>query len=161
MFLLRALVNFNAAVGRLLDLLRSPALLAARIYIASVFLPSGWLKLSSWSSTLDLFTDEYRVPLLSPEIAAYVGTFGELVFPSLLLLGLFGRLSALATSAVNAMAVISYAHVLFSEGFEAAIGQHLLWAVLLGALAIFGPGRFSLDELLQRLTQARTPGRIS
>jgi putative oxidoreductase len=150
MSLLLRLMSWDAALGRLLDWLRSPALLAARIYIASVFLPSGWLKLSSWSSTLDLFRDEYHVPLLPPELAAYVGTFGELFFPSLLLVGLFGRFSALAASAVNAMAVISYAHVLFSEGFEAAIGQHLLWAVLLAALAIFGPGSLSIDRLLQR-----------
>lgn len=151
MFLLLRFFAIDAAFGRKLALLRSPALLAARLYIASVFLPSGWLKLSSWSSTLDLFRSEYHVPWLPPDAAAYVGTFGELVFPAMLLLGLFGRLSALATWCVNAMAVISYEQVLFAAGFEAALGQHLLWAVLLGALVIFGPGRFSVDKLLLRL----------
>lgn len=150
MSVLLSVISLNSSLGRLLDRLRSPALLAARIYIASVFLPSGWLKFTSWSGTLDLFREEYRVPLLPPGLAAVVGTFGELFFPTLLLLGLFGRFSALATFAVNAMAVVAYAHVLFSEGFEAAIGQHLLWAVLLGALAVFGPGGLSLDELLGR-----------
>jgi putative oxidoreductase len=84
-----------------------------------------------------------------------VGTFGELFFPVLLILGLFGRLGALGTFAVNAMAVISYAHVLLTEGFEAAIGQHILWGTLLLGLTVFGPGKISLDYWLERRSAAR------
>jgi putative oxidoreductase len=49
--------------------------------------------------------------------------------------------------AVNAMAVIAYAHVLLSEGLEAALGQHLLWGYMLAVLAVYGPGAWSLDRV--------------
>jgi putative oxidoreductase len=148
-FLLK-LTDWHAALGRLLDKLQPLALLAARLYIADVFVRSGWLKLTSWDSTLDLFRDEYHVPLLPPDIAAVTGTFGELLFPTLLLLGLFGRFAALGTFAVNAMAVISYSNVLLAEGYEAALGNHVLWGTLLLGLSVFGPGKISLDAWLER-----------
>jgi putative oxidoreductase len=153
-FLLQ-LTSLHAALGRLLDKLQPLALLAARLYVTEVFWRSGWLKLTSWSSTLELFRDEYHVPVLPPAAAAVAGTFGELVFPALLAIGLFGRLGALGTFAVNAMAVISYSHVLLSEGFEAALGQHILWGVLLLGLTVFGPGKISVDHWLERRAAAR------
>jgi putative oxidoreductase len=116
--------------------------------VSWVFLKSGWLKISAWDQTLSLFEDEYRVPLLAPHVAAVVGTFGELFFPIFVVLGLAGRLSAVGLFAVNAMAVISYAHVLFQDGFEAAIGQHYLWGFMLLMLSIKGPGGWSVDRLL-------------
>lgn len=124
--------------------------LAVRVYVSWQFLKSGWLKIASWEVTVSLFTDEYHVPLLPPTLAAVVGTAGELVFPLLLMLGLAGRLSALGLFAVNAMAVVSYAHVLYSEGFEAALGQHYLWGFMLLVLAIYGPGAWSADRLVAR-----------
>lgn len=139
--------SFAATVARFAE---APFALATRIYVAQVFLKSGWLKLTAWSSTLDLFRDEYHVPLLPPELAAVVGTAGELGFGALVLLGLAGRWSALGLFAVNAMAVISYRDVLLSEGFEAALGQHVLWGFMLAALAVYGPGSWSLDGLLGR-----------
>jgi putative oxidoreductase len=155
MKLLLKLTELHAGLGRLLDLLRSPALLAARLYVAYQFWISGWLKLTSWQTTLDLFRDEYRVPLLPPPLAAVAGTAGELFFPVLLAAGLFTRVGALGAFAVNVMAVVAYAHVLLSEGFEAAIGQHVLWGVLLLSIALFGPGRLSLDAWLERRAAAR------
>jgi putative oxidoreductase len=133
-----------------LALLTAPLLLGTRLYVAWQFLKSGWLKLSSWDTTLYLFTDEYRVPLLPPEAAAVAGTFGELFFPVLVALGLFGRFGALGLFAVNAVAVLSYAHVLLAEGAEAALGQHVLWGYMLAVIAIVGPGRLALDEWLRR-----------
>jgi putative oxidoreductase len=156
MNLLLKLTDLHAAFGRLLDKLQPLALLAARLYIADVFMKSGWLKLTSWSSTLDLFRDEYRVPVLPPELAALVGTFGELFFPALLVVGWLGRLGALGTFAVNAMAVISYAHVLLAEGYEAALGNHILWGTLLLGLTVFGPGAISVDHWLERRSAARS-----
>jgi putative oxidoreductase len=144
------LTDLNAALGRLLDKLQPLALLAARLYVADVFWRSGWLKFTSWETTVGLFRDEYHVPVLPPELAAVAGTFGELFFPALLVVGFFGRLGALGTFAVNAMAVISYSHVLLSEGFEAALGQHILWGMLLIGLIVFGPGKISVDAWLER-----------
>src|SRR6185436_580816 len=148
-FLLK-LSDLHAALGRWLDKLQPLALLAARLYIADVFWKSGWLKLTAWSSTLDLFREEYHVPLLPPEMAAVAGTFGELFFPALLVLGLFGRIGALGTFFVNAMAVISYSNVLLAEGYEAALGNHILWGSLLLGLIVFGPGKISIDAWLER-----------
>ena len=138
----------NALAARFASWLESPLLLALRIWVAWQFLKSGWLKLSNWESTLYLFQDEYHVPLLPPAVAAIAGTGGELVFPLLLIAGLLTRYAALGLFAVNVVAVFAYAHVLLSEGFEAAIGQHYLWGVMLLTVAIFGAGRWSLDALI-------------
>jgi len=145
------IVRLLTFVSRTLTMLQAPFALATRVYVSWVFLNSGWLKLTSWNQTLDLFRSEYHVPVLPPAMAAVVGTFGELFFPVLVILGLAGRIGAVGLFAVNAMAVISYAHVLYSEGFEAAIGQHYLWGFMLGMLAVYGPGALSLDRLLSRL----------
>jgi putative oxidoreductase len=101
-----------------------------------------------------LFRSEYQVPLLSPTIAAIAGTFGELVFPALLVLGLLSRVGALGLFAVNLMAVVSYWHALGQEGYEAALAQHLLWGFMLLVIAAFGGGRFSLDHALERRAPA-------
>jgi putative oxidoreductase len=122
--------------------------LLTRIYVSWVFLKSGYLKITDWGSTLALFEYEYRVPLLPPNVAAILGTAGELVFSLLLIVGVFGRLSALGLFAVNALAVISYSHVLLQDGFEAAIAQHYLWGFMLLVLMIYGPGKLSLDQLI-------------
>jgi putative oxidoreductase len=133
------------AVVRPLDALRPPLLLATRLYVGWQFLKSGWLKVTSWDTTLGLFQEEYRVPLLPPDWAAIAGTAGELVFPVLLGLGLASRLAALGLGAVNVLAVVAYAHVLLAEGFEAALGQHVLWGFMLAVLATCGPGALALD----------------
>jgi putative oxidoreductase len=143
------LAQLNAALARWLDKLQPLALLAARLYVTDVFWRSGWLKLTSWPSTLDLFREEYHVPLLPPDVAAVAGTFGELFFPALLVLGLCGRVGALGTFFVNAMAVISYSNVLLAEGYEAALGNHILWGALLLGLIVFGPGRISIDAWVE------------
>lgn len=130
----------------LLDLLQPLFLLATRCYVSWQFLKSGYLKFSSWETTLGLFETEYHVPVLPPYLAALAGTVGELLFPVLLVLGLGGRIGALGLSAVNVMAVISYAHVLLGEGFEAALGQHVLWGFMLAVLVFFGNGGIALDR---------------
>lgn len=134
---------------RLLDPLQPVLALATRWYVSWQFLKSGWLKVTSWDGTLALFREEYRVPLLTPELAAVAGTFGELVFPVLLILGLGGRIAPLGLFVVNLMAVVSYAHVLLEPGFEAAVGQHLLWGFMLAMLAVYGQGALSLDRVLR------------
>ena len=149
------IVALHSALGRALDYLQSPFLLATRCYVAWQFWKSGWLKISSWETTLGLFRDEYHVPLLPPDVAAYAGTFGELFFPALLIAGFFTRVGALGASAVNVMAVVSYAQVLLAEGSEAALGQHILWGFMLLLIAVFGSGKFAVDTLLERRCAAR------
>ncbi len=141
---------FATAMPALLVPLAAVFALVTRVYVSWVFLKSGYLKLASWDSTLALFEYEYRVPLLPPYAAAVLGTAGELVFSMLLILGLCGRLSALGLFAVNALAVISYSHVLLQKGFEAAIAQHYLWGFMLLVLMIYGPGRLSFDRIVER-----------
>lgn len=150
-----ALTTLEGWLAQLAGWLAAPFALATRVWVGWVFVKSGWLKVSDWSSTLSLFESEYRVPVLPPHLAAYVGAGGELVFGSLVILGLLGRASALGLLAVNAMAVISYRHVLLADGFEAALGQHVLWGFMLLTLAIHGPGRWSLDGLRGFGTPAR------
>ncbi len=129
-----------------LDALQPVAALLARGYVAEAFFKSGLTKLRDWDITLALFQDEYKVPLLSPDVAAVMGTGGELVLPVLLLLGLGGRLGALGLSVVNAVAVVSLAEIA-----PAALQQHITWGVLLAGVAIYGNGRWALDGwLLQR-----------
>ncbi|MBS0394723.1 MAG: DoxX family protein [Proteobacteria bacterium] len=138
-------------------LLASPFALATRLYVGWVFLHSGWLKVTDWGQTLALFESEYRVPLLPPHLAAYAGAGGELLFGALVALGLLGRAGALGLLAVNAMAVISYRHVLLADGFEAALGQHVLWGFMLLTLAVYGPGGWALDRLVVGRTAALAP----
>jgi len=143
-------IKIHADLGRALDRLRSPLLLATRLWVSWQFLKSGWLKVSDWDSTLELFRSEYQVPVLSPTLAAMVGSFGELFFPLLLVLGLFTRVGAIGLFAVNLMAVVSYWHVLGQEGFEAALAQHVLWGFMLLVITTCGAGFFSLDQILER-----------
>jgi putative oxidoreductase len=146
-----ALINrANGLADRYLGWLASPLLLAIRLYVPWQFFKSGLVKLQGWDSTLYLFREEYHVPLLPPVVAAVTGAAGEIVFPALLAVGLLTRYAALGLSVVNVMAVVSYAHVLLGEGFEAALGQHYLWGSLLIVLAVFGPGKWSVDEFVRR-----------
>lgn len=135
------LARWAARAVAAVEQLQPLALLLARQYVARVFFLSGLTKLRDWDTTLLLFTEEYHVPLLPPGLAALMGTGGELVLPVLLALGLAGRFAALGLSVVNAVAVLS-----LSEIAPAAFQQHLTWGALLAALALFGPGRWSLDH---------------
>ena len=141
-FIQRSLNGWDTLTGAL-DALQPLAALLARLYVAQVFFLSGLTKLRDWGTTVALFTDEYHVPLLSPPLAAALGTAGELVLPVLLVLGLGGRFSALGLFVVNVVAVIS-----LSEIAPAALQQHVFWGSLLAALAIFGLGPWSFDRWL-------------
>lgn len=147
--------RFNALSAAILAPLQPALLLVLRVYVSWQFLKSGWLKLQDWETTQYMFQEEYRVPLMSPDIAAVLGTAGELVFPVLLIAGLLSRYAAAGLTAVNVVAVVSYAHVLMSEGFEAALGQHHLWGLMILIILLFGPGRLSLDAALAGRSGAR------
>ena len=128
-----------------LETLQPLALLAARLYVAQVFFLSGLTKIRDWETTLALFENEYQVPLLSPTLAAWLGTGGELALPVLLALGLAGRFAAAGLSVVNIVAVLSLAEIA-----PAALQQHQFWGSLLIGLLLWGPGRLSLDAWIGR-----------
>lgn len=126
-----------------LNLMQSPLALLGRLFVGQAFFLSGLTKLRDWETTLALFSDEYHVPLLPPEVAAYMGTAGEIGLPVLLVLGLGGRFAPLGLSVVNVVAVLS-----LSEIAPAALQQHISWGIVLAALVVFGCGRWTLDRLL-------------
>ncbi|TDR31801.1 DoxX family protein [Hydromonas duriensis] len=106
--------------------------LAARLYVAKVFFMSGLVKIRDWDSTLFLFQEEYHVPLLPPDFAAYLATTGELVLPILLVLGLTTRFAATGLFILNLVAVLSYYTAL--KDSPAALQDHLEWGLILGLL---------------------------
>jgi putative oxidoreductase len=130
--------------------------LALRLYIGWQFFKAGWTKIGDWSATVALFRDEYQVPLLPPELAAFMGTAGELTLPILLFVGFISRPAAVGLFVVNAMAVISYPQ-LFEFECPAAINDHFYWGALLLVLATFGPGRISLDYWLSTIKRKIYP----
>jgi putative oxidoreductase len=133
---------------RVLDRLAPVVDLVARLYIANVFFSAGWNKISDWETTLYLFQEEYQVPLLSPELAAWLGTGGELVLSVLLVLGLFTRFAASGLFVLNIVAVISYYAAL--KDSPAAIQDHLQWGIILALLMVTRVRQLTLDHLLVR-----------
>ena len=151
--LIRSTVGVAQRAIAALETMQPLAQLAARLYVAQVFFASGLTKLRDWETTLALFENEYRVPLLPPALAAVLGTAGELVLPVLLALGLAGRFAAAGLVIVNAVAVLSLAEIA-----PAALQQHVFWGSLLLALVLWGPGRWALDRwIAPRLAQPSPP----
>jgi len=128
---------------RALNAIQPAAQLLARWFIAGVFFRSGLTKIADWETTVALFTDEYHVPLLSPHLAAALGTGAELVLPVLILLGLGGRFAAAGLSILNVVAVISVEDMPIP-----ALQQHIFWGSVLAGLLLWGPGRWSVDHYL-------------
>lgn len=145
--LITRFVDLARPVTRALDFLQPLALLLTRLWVANAFFAAGLVKLQSLETTIFLFQYEYQVPLLSPVLAAYMGTFTELFFPVLLALGLTGRFSAGVLFVFNIIAVISYPALM-----PVGIKDHELWGFMLAMLVFFGPGKLSIDHfVLKRL----------
>jgi len=148
------LLSFGQHASVLIERWLTPAFdLAIRLYVANVFFKSGLTKIQDWGSTVALFQYEYQVPVLPPELAALLGTAGELGLPVLLALGLAGRFGAAGLSVMNVVAVISYADI-----SDLGRQDHLLWGALLLVTLLHGPGRWSLDGWLQRRRAGVTSG---
>ena len=122
-------------------------LLYFRVHVAWVFLKSGWWKLTNWETNLTIFEYEYQVPLLNYEVAAYLATFGELVFPLFLLLGLGTRYAAILVQFINIVAVISYYSTL-AKG--AGLALHQLYGAMLLTCMVYGGGLLSMDHWLKK-----------
>ena len=138
--------RWNSVAARLDRLIAHDLLaLASRLAIAAIFFMSGRTKVQDWLSLTDgayeLFRTEYRVPLLAPELAAHLAAYAEHLFPLLLVLGLFTRLSALA---LLGMTLVIQVFV-----YPDAWPTHLSWAALLLYLAGRGGGRLALDRALR------------
>lgn len=121
-------------------------LLLARIGIAAVFFRSGLTKLDNWMLTVQLFKDEYRVPLLPPDVAAHLAAFNELVLPVFIVAGLATRLAALP---LLGMTLVIQLFVYPSSWVD-----HAMWAALLTLLIARGAGTLSLDHLIRRHVSA-------
>jgi putative oxidoreductase len=129
--------------------------LVSRLAIASVFWRSGRTKvhgLSIREETFVLFREEYRVPLLPPDVAAYVTTAAEHVFPVMLVLGVGSRLSALGLLGMTMVIQL----FVYPSGWP----QHMLWIALLLQIIARGPGALSLDHLIWSRRQAVGTPRI-
>ena len=138
--------RWNAVAGSLSRWIAHDVLaLASRISIAAIFFLSGRTKVDGFLTVTDgayeLFRSEYKLPLIPPEIAAHLATYAEHLFPLLLVLGLFTRLSALALLGMTVTIQIFV--------YPDAWPTHLSWAALLLYLAGRGAGALSFDKLLK------------
>ncbi len=145
---LSAIVAAARRIRGWLEIAASPLDLGIRLYVADVFFKSGLTKIEDWDKTVFLFEEIYRVPLLAPAAAAALGTFGELLFPPLLALGLAARFSAASLSIVNVAAVVSYWYVIGEN--QAALMSHVFWGALLLVTLLHGPGKLALDHWVWR-----------
>lgn len=137
--------------------------LLARFSIAAVFWKSGQTKVEGFAvdlvegrfelglprlsaSAVDLFRDEYRLPLLPPEWGAVLAAFGEHVLPLMVLVGLATRVSAAGLLAMTAVIQLLV--------YPGAYPTHGVWAAVLLWLMARGPGSISLDHWLARSRHA-------
>lgn len=111
-----------------------------RIWMARVFWDSGLSKIQSWPTTLLLFKNEYKVPLISPELAAYLATGVELSCPILLLIGLGARFAVIPMLIMTAVIQNTYL----------CSNEHLCWSMLLGLILCYGPGQISADFFIRK-----------
>ncbi|MGI8725579.1 MAG: DoxX family protein [Methyloceanibacter sp.] len=127
--------------------------LVARIGVASVFWRSGQTKVSGFQlrdQTFFLFREEYNVPLLAPDLAAYLATIAEHALSVFLLVGIASRLSALGLMFMAAVIQL----FVYPDGWP----DHILWFGLLLLIVARGPGAISVDHLLwRRLHQEPVP----
>ena len=130
-----------ARVRELLGQFPLPLLqLMFRLAVASVFIKAGLTKIASWETTVQLFANEYNVPVLPPELAARMAATFELGCSALLIAGLATRLATLPL--LGMIAVIQ------TFVYPNAYAEHLTWASLLLFLLTRGAGPWSLDRAL-------------
>ena len=132
-------VGLSRLLGRFpLSLLQ----LVFRLSVASVFFRSGRSKILSWDTTILLFANEYRVPVLSPQTAASLAASFELGCSVLILLGLLTRLATLP--------LLGLVFVIQTFVYPENWVEHLTWAAMLVFLLTRGSGAISLDHILAR-----------
>jgi len=112
-----------------------------RFAIATVFWNSAMTKLANWNTAVELFVEEYKVPLLPPELAAYTAVSIELATPVLLVLGLATRAASLVLLGMTAVIEVLV--------YPQAWPTHIQWAAMLLVLLCRGPGKLSLDHVVR------------
>lgn len=126
---------------RVLEQIFSPLILVLiRLKMGSIFWYSGLTKIEDWRSTLYLFENEYKVPVVPFELAALFSTCVELTTPALLIVGFMTRLAAIPILAMTLVIQFTY---LNSQ-------EHIYWMLLLGILICQGPGKLSIDYVIKR-----------
>jgi len=140
--------RFFAAV----DYLRSPFLLAVRLYWGWQLIQSGWGKLHNLPKVTEFFTSlNLPMPAQMAVFISCVEFFGGIF----LAIGLLSRLTALVLTVNMIMAYVTAdteaLRSIFSDPdkFYAAAPYVFLIASLI--ILIFGPGKLSLDTILERL----------
>jgi putative oxidoreductase len=133
--------TIEGAIGWLERVPYSVLALPLRFALATVFWNSAMSHVANWDTTLQLFEDEYKVPLLPPDFAAYLTAGIELSTPVLLVLGLLTRPVALVLLGMTAVIEIFI--------YPQAWPTHIQWAAMLLVLLCRGAGTFSLDHLLR------------
>ena len=111
-----------------------------RLAVGATFFRSGMNKYESFDTAITLFRDEYKLPLLPPEIAAYMGTTVELTAPVLLVLGIFARLGAAALLFMT----LTIQFLVYPANWP----EHLMWGSILAYVVTRGPGAFSIDRIV-------------
>ncbi|KAB0662383.1 DoxX family protein [Burkholderia diffusa] len=119
-----------------------------RIAVASVFWNSAMTKLANWDAALQLFSEEYRLPVLPPEIAAYMAVSIELSMPVLLVVGLAVRPAALVLLGMTSVIEIFV--------YPQAWPIHIQWAAMLFVLLCRGAGWLSIDHMVRTRWLQRT-----
>jgi len=112
-----------------------------RLAVATVFWNSAMTKLANWNTAVELFVEEYKVPLLPPELAAYMAVSIELTTPVLLVLGLATRAASFVLLGMTAVIEVLV--------YPQAWPTHIQWAAMLFVLLCRGPGKLSLDHLVR------------
>ena len=115
-------------------------MLFIRFWMAQIFWYSGLVKISDWQATIYLFQYEYKVPVIPPEIAAYLATAFELCCPILLIFGFAARFATLPMLSMTAVIQFTYLDLI----------DHRYWAMLLAIILLYGPGTLSLDHLIKK-----------
>lgn len=139
-----ALSLYNRAADALEALIGHAFLaLVCRIGVAAIFFLSGRTKVDGLltvnAGAVALFRDEYKLPVIPPELAAHMAAYAEHLFPLLLVAGLLTRFSALALLGMTAVIQVFV--------YPDAWPTHLSWAGLLLYLAAHGAGPLSADRL--------------
>ncbi len=111
-----------------------------RLWMARIFFYSGLSKISDWQATIYLFQNMYKVPVINPEIAAYLAAAIELTCPIFLIFGLATRFATIPMLIMTVVIELTYLNLI----------DHFYWAILLFTILFYGPGTWSLDYLIKK-----------